>query len=323
MMEEKLITIIVPVYNKEKYIDRCLESLVNQTYQKLEILLIDDGSKDKSFLKCKEWERKDNRVRVLKKENGGVSSARNYGLAECKGDFFCFVDPDDYCVDCYIENLYVNIGDASLIYCYPITVKESGKRIVEGRDSGATRKMEVEKFSWISQEGHYTAWGVLYRSDLYKEIRFAKELSVGEDTLFFAQCVCRAQEIIRFDRALYVYVENPESCMREAFNDKKLDELKAWKKIIETFVGNKYMLENCNAAYAIRCKNVIQRYCGNAEFRKKYYKKIRSEYRKYCKYILSASLEQKMYKMFLKNAIAYFVFDVWMVLQYMRRKEKN
>ena len=93
---DDLISVIVPVYNVEEYLDRCIESIVNQTYKNLEILLIDDGSTDNSYNICDKWAKKDNRIKVVHKENGGVSSARNVGLDVATGDYIGFVDSDDY-----------------------------------------------------------------------------------------------------------------------------------------------------------------------------------------------------------------------------------
>ena len=94
--EKTLISIIVPVYRTEKYLDRCVESIVNQTYKNLEIILVDDGSPDDCPKMCDEWAKKDKRIKVIHKENGGVSSARNIGIKSAKGKYIGFVDSDDY-----------------------------------------------------------------------------------------------------------------------------------------------------------------------------------------------------------------------------------
>ena len=95
-MNEQLISVIVAVYNVEKYLDKCVESIVKQTYHELEIILVDDGSKDNSGKICDEWAEKDSRIHVIHKQNGGLSDARNYGLKASNGEWICFVDGDDY-----------------------------------------------------------------------------------------------------------------------------------------------------------------------------------------------------------------------------------
>lgn len=105
-MDNELISIIVPVYNVEKYIAKCLDSLVNQTYLNIEILLIDDGSTDKSLSICKKYAAVDSRIKLFSKENGGVSSARNLGLLHVQGEYVVFVDSDDFVSPKYCEHLY-------------------------------------------------------------------------------------------------------------------------------------------------------------------------------------------------------------------------
>ena len=97
-----LVSVVVPVYNVEKYLNRCVESIVNQTYKNLEIILVDDGSLDNCPVMCDEWAKKDNRIKVIHKKNGGVSSARNAGIDKSNGKYISFIDPDDYIE----ENMY-------------------------------------------------------------------------------------------------------------------------------------------------------------------------------------------------------------------------
>ena len=114
----KLISIIIPVYNVEKYLEDCLNSVVNQTYKNLEIILIDDGSTDNSGKICDLYAKKDNRIVVIHKENAGVSSARNVGLKIAKGLYIGFVDPDDYIAEDMYEILYQNIIKMIIIYLF-------------------------------------------------------------------------------------------------------------------------------------------------------------------------------------------------------------
>ena len=101
-----LISIIVPVYNVEEYLDKCVESIVNQTYKNIEVILVDDGSPDNCPKMCDDWAKKDKRIKVIHKKNGGLSDARNKGIDESKGEYLSFVDSDDYITDNYVELLY-------------------------------------------------------------------------------------------------------------------------------------------------------------------------------------------------------------------------
>ena len=122
----KLISVIVPVYNTEKYIEKCVMSILNQTYKNLEIILIDDGSTDNSPQICDSLAKKDNRITVIHQPNGGVSSARNIGLDNTHGDYITFVDSDDYIEPNMIEFLSENIGDTNIAMCGYTSVDENG-----------------------------------------------------------------------------------------------------------------------------------------------------------------------------------------------------
>ena len=122
----KLISVIVPVYNTEKYLEKCVMSILNQTYKNLEIILIDDGSTDNSPQICDSLAEKDNRITVIHQPNGGVSSARNTGLDNTHGDYIMFVDSDDYIAPNMIEFLSENIGDTDIAMCGYNSVDENG-----------------------------------------------------------------------------------------------------------------------------------------------------------------------------------------------------
>ena len=128
-MKDELITVIVPVYKVEKYLDRCVQSIVDQTYTNLEIILVDDGSPDNCPKMCDEWAKKDKRIKVIHKQNGGLSDARNAGLEKAKGKYVGFVDSDDYISPIMYEKLYKCIIDnqADMAMCGFSTVDEKGK----------------------------------------------------------------------------------------------------------------------------------------------------------------------------------------------------
>ena len=103
---EELVTVVVPIYNVEKYIDNCIQSIICQTYQNLQIILVDDGSPDNCPRICDEYQKNDSRIEVIHKKNGGLSDARNAGIQKAKGKFICFIDSDDFINSKYIEKLY-------------------------------------------------------------------------------------------------------------------------------------------------------------------------------------------------------------------------
>ena len=124
-----LVSVIVPVYNSKAYLKRCVDAILKQTYSNLEVILVDDGSKDDSYMICKEYEAFDKRVRVFTKENGGSSSARNVGIKEAKGDYICFCDSDDYYEPDIVENLskvFDKYPDAIIAQCMAVCRDEEG-----------------------------------------------------------------------------------------------------------------------------------------------------------------------------------------------------
>ena len=121
-MKSELVSFIIPVYNVQKYLSRCLESVLQQTYHNTEILLINDGSQDNSLAICEDYQKKDNRIQIINKENGGVSSARNTGLRIASGKYITFVDADDYVKEIYIETLITDMQKKGLILRHVVII---------------------------------------------------------------------------------------------------------------------------------------------------------------------------------------------------------
>jgi glycosyltransferase involved in cell wall biosynthesis len=202
---DSLISVIVPVYKVEEYLDECLQSLISQTYTNLEIILVDDGSPDKCPHMCDEWAKKDNRIRVIHKANGGLSSARNVGLENAIGDFVSFVDSDDFFDAKMYEKLYEgvtrspNIG-ISAIKFYKF---ENGNISIFNAnwDSGNDVYVKAEDFGILTlkQEICHAATNKLYRRDLLKKVRF-REGRLNEDTLFANDL---SKEVIRLNVGMW------------------------------------------------------------------------------------------------------------------------
>lgn len=188
-MDQSLISVIVPIYKVQDYLDECVESIINQTYSNIEIILVDDGSPDECPNMCDAWAKKDSRIRVVHKKNGGLSSARNAGLDVANGEYICFVDSDDFICKDALENLYNRIKDdatvgitSGMIYRYQDGCTSNFKDVwlcsVEKVIPASEFLLET-----MSQKTSYTVWNKLYRREVVGNTRF-REGRNNEDTLF-------------------------------------------------------------------------------------------------------------------------------------------
>ncbi len=188
-MNSSLISIIVPVYKVEKYLDECIQSLVNQTYSNIEIILVDDGSPDRCPQMCDEWGQRDSRIRVIHKTNGGLSSARNAGLDVARGDYISFIDSDDYVDISMFEKLYKGILSSSNIgVCSIKFLKLSGdhiepyNKIWDNKNEVLVKSVDFGRLTLLQKVCHAST-NKLYRADLLKDVRF-RVGKTNEDTLF-------------------------------------------------------------------------------------------------------------------------------------------
>ena len=210
-----LVSVIVPIYNVEKYLDKCVESIVNQTYKNLEIILVDDGSPDSCPQICDKWAEKDNRIKVIHKENGGVSSARNAGLDIAKGDFICFIDSDDTALPNMIEMLIKSFEkyNCDLSVCNIQMVDENGN-VVEFSDYESGVFYDKLVASYLQMNFARGPWNKLYLKNIIKEnnILFDENLTFGEDDIFNYNYIKKCSCVCVIENALYSYlVTNPNS----------------------------------------------------------------------------------------------------------------
>ena len=189
MRKHSLISVIVPIYKVQDYLKECIESIINQTYSDIEVILVDDGSPDRCPQMCDEWAKRDSRIKVVHKKNGGLSSARNAGLDVAKGEYISFVDSDDFICKDALENLYNRIKDdksigitSGLIYRY-----QDGSISNFKAQWLCSKEIVIPASEFLletmSQKTSYTVWNKLYRRDVIGNTRF-REGRNNEDTLF-------------------------------------------------------------------------------------------------------------------------------------------
>lgn len=227
-MEFPLISVIIPVYNVEKYLKRCVDSVIQQTYPRLDIVLVDDGSKDKSGYICEEYKEKDSRIRVVHKENGGLSDARNAGIDIAEGRYITFIDSDDYVATDYVEFLYgfLNKYNADISGCFhrkftdgqQIITFESKREEFFFDGEGATIDLCYQKH--ISN----SACGKLYKKELFRDIRYpVGRLYEDLGTTYKLFLLCNIVVFSMVEK--YYYYQRHDSIMHYNFTKKNMDRI--------------------------------------------------------------------------------------------------
>lgn len=209
------ISVIVPVYNVETKLNRCLDSLKNQTFEDFEVLLVDDGSKDKSGRICDEYASADSRFKVFHLENGGVSSARNFGIENATGKYIAFVDSDDYVETKYLEVLRegvledVPLSICGVYYCAEGTQEKSAQKEYDDFIVEVSAKNEAVFAELLRENRLNYVYGKLYKRSkiLENQIFFQKDISVGEDTIFVLDYLKKIDKLRIIGKAFYNYVK--------------------------------------------------------------------------------------------------------------------
>lgn len=228
-MTNPLISVIVPIYKVESYLDRCVASLVEQTYNELEIILVDDGSPDKCPDMCDEWAKKDSRIKVIHKANGGLSDARNAGMAIASGEYIGFVDSDDWLETDFCEKLLQALIDNSCDIAACNYRRVSGEENIES-DKGSGAIICYDKNQAMSELIDNTiqqvVWNKLYKSTVVEGILFEKG-KYHEDEFWSYQVFGRCEKIVTVEYIGYNYLQREASIMGERYSLKRLDAVEA------------------------------------------------------------------------------------------------
>ncbi len=240
MQVEALISVIVPIYNKEQSLSTCVQSILNQSYNNIEIILVDDGSKDNSLIVCKKFEGLDQRIKVIHKENGGVSSARNIGLQYAKGDFITFVDADDWIEKNMIEELLQAITryDADIAGSYFIhdSAEDVQKTTIDSIFKTTTVIHKNEVCSEIAKiYDRKIGWencSKLFSKRSLNGVSYDEAITNGEDWLFFCKCVVNIEKMVYIPKFYYHYVYNQCSASN-SFSLSHISACKASEAVLE------------------------------------------------------------------------------------------
>ncbi len=232
--KEELVTLLVLAYNTEKYIKKCLDSLINQTYKNLQIILIDDGSKDDSGKICDEYAKEDARIEVIHEKNQGPSAARNLGISMAKGKYISFIDTDDYTEPTIIEKLVKsmekNNSDISICNFFP---------------NGETKLEETftseKALTYIMNKNYFRGylWNKLYKTEIIKDMKFDVNIFISEDLIFNCEYLLKVKKCSYINEKLYHYNINDESLSNSKINEKYLTILDSYNKLKSIYESNK------------------------------------------------------------------------------------
>lgn len=219
-MKEDMVSIIVPVYKVEAYLNRCVRSILNQSYANIEVILVDDGSPDNCPQICDEWADVDNRIKVIHKENGGLSDARNAGLKVAKGAYICFVDSDDYVSDKYVEALYKmichNNTEISAVYLKEVisTELEVDEILEKYQPEVVFEDEEALRQLFSNNTFCNFAWNKMYKKELFDDIQFPVGKKM-EDLGTTYKLLLKTRKIAYCSNALYYYYQREDSILHK------------------------------------------------------------------------------------------------------------
>ncbi|MCR4900455.1 MAG: glycosyltransferase [Treponema sp.] len=237
-MEKKncKLSIIIPVYNIVRYLRRCLESIVAQSFSDFEIILVNDGSTDGSSELCDEWQQRNSRIRVYHKTNGGVSSARNIGIENAEGEFITFVDGDDYILPGMYERMMeLQVEhDTDIVICGFSQEQKDGSFVPNYCCNEVKTLSQQEQVLCLLSNTYYTCscWDKIFRRELVNNLRFDEKITHYEDLLFCYEAMKHSKRAVFTAEAFYHYCANDSSsASRKPFGDKQMTMLDAWDYI--------------------------------------------------------------------------------------------
>ena len=236
---QELISVIVPVYNVEKYVERCIKTLTQQTYRNIEIIIIDDGSPDNAGIICDELSKKDERIKVIHQKNQGLSGARNTGIDEARGEYLLFVDSDDWVHEDMVEVLYHLLVDnnAQIAACGTEIVDDKGHIAYFSDDLEEIKVFSTEEAMIelpLDERIRNVAWNKLYKKELFNDIRFPVGM-IFEDIATTYRLIDKAEIIVYCGKPLYCYYKSENSILRSEFSLKWFDKVTACKMRAEYY----------------------------------------------------------------------------------------
>ncbi len=284
---QELVSVIIPVYKVEKYLRKCVDSVLSQTYKNLEIFLVDDGSPDNCGKICDEYAKKEARIKVIHKQNGGLSSARNAALDVCTGEYITFIDSDDCVEPTYVEKLYDAIKkyDCDISVCGDNFVDESGRVLKQTNfKEDFYKKDQSFEFFYGTINRHF-AWGKLYEKHIFEELRYPNGLNY-EDTYVVPE-ICKLIEkgICIISDRLYNYLHMRDGAITNDVSAKIFDWVVAKKHALEIIPSDSKAYESCCWSLFFSYTIMYKRVKNNKDLSDKMEKMFLEDYKAYKKYL--------------------------------------
>lgn len=315
-----MISVIVPLYNASSTIERCINSIIEQSYQDWELLLINDGSTDDSFLICEKMAKTDNRIRLFNKSNNGVSSARNVGLNNAKGNLITFIDSDDYVKKDYLSNLLGHLNcEVDLVLSYAEIHGNTGFKVERYPSKLVTEENFDSIFIENDMHWHTSPWSKLYRKSIIEDngLRFCEGMHIGEDALFlYSYMLCSKTLYISSDTdyCYFDYIENSltkrtNSLSSELFSYSKIEFI--IKSLIQKKnISNLLAINNLYWVVASYQRRILNALYHNKVLKVDRYKiLVEMNWGEYIKYINADSVKEKILIFLLKNRL-FWCYDI-------------
>ena len=305
------VSIIIPVYNVQAYIERCLKSVTNQTYMNLEIILIDDGSTDESGKICDEYAKKDKRIKCFHKQNGGLSSARNYAIKYITGNYVMYIDSDDWIKNNTIEVL-VNLlegNDFDIIEFGYQYVDENEKNIgkIEFHSSIINKTDEILKEFFYGRSITEVVWNKIYKAKLIKKIKFVEGRKY-EDYMYTPEVLSQCNNIKIINDIFYYYLQRAGSIVNSNFNNDIFDKIYAGEYVEEFCKNNQEKYYYIARIRLMFCYIAVYQKIYNSDIRKEdkkiYKQKIKEKYNEIFKSVRNTNAFKKL---LLKRKILLFL----------------
>lgn len=321
-----LISVIVPVYRIEKYLKKCVDSLLNQTHTDYEILLVDDGSDDGCPQICNDYAVKSGRARALHKENGGLSDARNFGVQHSLGEYIVFVDGDDFVSDTYIADLanLIEVHDVDMGIVNAVSVDEEGRPLGDVKVSGEVEvlsRSETLKRMCYRKGFGVSAWGKIYKKDALKRHPYPRG-TYYEDLATTYKIVCECSNIAYVEKTDYFYVQRPGSIIHSRHSRRELLGVDIACQMLE-FMQQNYpeVVPAAICRYVGENMEYIPGILSNSKEDKDIYRLLRENVKRYYSVVIKDSNVSKSFKMrFIAVMMGYHPLAViWKAMDFLKK----